>query len=89
MPVAPSASTRSQRVSPSPSNHTSSPWLRETEAAAYARVSTRTIRRWIANGLPHYARGGIILFRRGDLDRFIENALIINTPRRVRRKVAR
>jgi len=89
MPVSPSTSTRSQRVSPSPSNHASSPWLRETEAAAYARVSTRTIQRWMANGLPHYAVGGIVLFRSKDLDRYVERTLTIKTPRRVRRKVAR
>jgi len=85
----PSTPTLAQSAQPSPSNHTSSPWLRETEAAAYAHVSVRTVQRWIARGLPHYAIGGVVLFQREDIDRFLTSALVVKTPRRVRRKVAR
>jgi len=45
------------------------------QAAGYLAVSTRTIRRWIADrGLPHYFVGGSqrgkLLFRKGELDRW-------------------
>jgi len=88
MQVSPPTPTLTQSVAPSTSSH-HSPWLRETEAAAYAHVSVRTIQRWIARGLPHYAISGVVLFRQEDIDRFIANALVIRTPRQGRRKVTR
>jgi len=88
MRVSPSTPTLAQSVTTSTSSH-NSPWLREAEAAAYAHVSVRTIQRWIARGLPHYAIGGVVLFQREDIDRFLTSALVVKTPRRVRRKVAR
>jgi len=88
MQVSPSTPTLAQSVTTSTSSH-HSPWLRETEAAAYAHVSVRTIQRWIARGLPHYAIGGVVLFRQEDIDRFIASALVIKTPRRGRRMVTR
>ena len=43
------------------------------EAAAWAGVSARTLKRWIARGLPCYqARGrGKILLKPGDIEQFL------------------
>ncbi len=49
-------------------------WLRHTEAAAYARVTTRTIRRWVACGFLRQAKpaGGRALIDRDSLRDFID-----------------
>jgi len=44
------------------------------EAAVWARVSTRTMRRWIDQGLPRYQAGpgGKVLIRPCDIEAFLE-----------------
>lgn len=51
-------------------------WLRATEAATLARVSTRTMRRWVSLGLVRASRpaGGRLLIDRDALHAFIDNA---------------
>ena len=51
-------------------------WLRANEAARLARVSTRTMRRWVSLGLVRASRpaGGRVLIDRDALHAFIDNA---------------
>ena len=57
-----------------PTNATIQPgYLPLREAAAWAGVSPRTIKRWIARGLPRYQAGPHekVLIRTGDIDAFL------------------
>ena len=47
-------------------------WCKIRQAAAYAGVSTRTMRDWLKQGLKHSRVGGCILLRFSDVDAFIE-----------------
>jgi hypothetical protein len=48
-----------------------SPEVMDThQAAAYSRRSAKTIRAWIAKGLPATRRDGELMVRRDDLDRW-------------------
>lgn len=51
---------------------TPSPYMTRKEAAAYARVSTKTIDRWIRLGMPATRIGGRVLIRPAALSRWIE-----------------
>jgi hypothetical protein len=44
------------------------------QAAAYARRSTKTIRKWARAGMPHKVEGRQIMVKRSDLDRWREGA---------------
>ena len=60
-----------------PSDFNNAPrWLRAHEAARLARVSTRTIRRWVSLGLIRASRpaGGRVLIDRDSLHALIDNA---------------
>ena len=46
-------------------------YFRRKEAAAYARISLTTLKKWIKVGLPVHRPGGIPLIARDDLDTFI------------------
>lgn len=48
-------------------------YLSLNTAAAYADVSTKTLRRWIAAGLPVYqgSTGGKVLVKPQDIDQFL------------------
>ena len=55
--------------------HVDAGFMTLAQAAGYLAVSSRTVRRWIAErGLPHYYIGGRergkLLFRKGELDRW-------------------
>jgi excisionase family DNA binding protein len=56
-----------------PADFPSSGFLLLSEAAQYARVSPRTVRRWIAQGLPfHQVKAGSrVLIKSTDLERFL------------------
>ncbi|MBZ2202552.1 MULTISPECIES: helix-turn-helix domain-containing protein [Lactobacillaceae] len=47
-------------------------WLRKAEAAEYADVSIGTFRKWVRNGLPEKAVGGVKLYKKSDIDDWIE-----------------
>jgi excisionase family DNA binding protein len=58
---------------------TATPWMVVTEAAAYARVSTKTIYRAVETGKLRHARVGdrrALRFRREYLDEFLENTVV-------------
>ena len=48
-------------------------WFSTNDAAKYAAVSSRTIRRWMSSGLMHSRVGGTVLIRSEWLDSFIES----------------
>jgi excisionase family DNA binding protein len=49
------------------------PRLTDKQAADYAGVSARTIRRWRRTGeLPFYRKGRTVRIRRSDLDKYLE-----------------
>lgn len=48
-------------------------WLQPKRAAAYADVGERTMRRWLAAGLPHSRVGGVVLVKRAELDAWIRS----------------
>jgi excisionase family DNA binding protein len=47
-------------------------WAKIRQAAAYAGVSTRTLRDWLRMGLKHSRVRGCILIRYSTLDEFLE-----------------
>jgi 6-phosphofructokinase 1 len=48
-------------------------WMTKDEAAEYAKVSPRTIQRWISShALPSARRGRVLRIRRADLDKFLQ-----------------
>lgn len=50
------------------------PFLNVGEAAEYLTVSTRTLRRYVAEGrLAYYRVGRELRFKRADLDRYLES----------------
>lgn len=52
-------------------------WMKIKTAAAYCDVSSRTLRKWLKNGLSH-ARlpSGTILINQSDLDQFLRGFLV-------------
>ena len=49
-------------------------WLKTKSAAELADVSLRTMRSWLAAGLPHSrVAGGVVLIKREALDEWLEN----------------
>ena len=63
---------------PSPGSSTASDILIPGEAALYLRVAEKTLTNWRCRSVgPRYLKiGGIILYRRSDLDAFLEASLV-------------
>lgn len=55
-------------------------FLTAPEAADYLRVSVRTIQRWRGVGLPFHKIGGRVLFRRSELDDWVDSAFSGGLP---------
>lgn len=72
----------------SPERPTGTLWLTITEAAAYARVCTRTIRNWTKKGLPCVRQSRkTIRINAADLDRFLLRSYSTIQPDAVDRQV--
>ena len=56
-----------------PADFSGSGFLLLSEAAQYARVSPRTVRRWLAKGLPYHqaGTGSRVLIKQMDLEQFL------------------
>lgn len=48
------------------------PWLRQQDAATHLGVNVRTLRKWHASGLPVHRVQGVALYRRSELDAWVE-----------------
>lgn len=62
----------------------SSPWLRKSEAADYAGITTRTLDKWRHDGLPYSVVRGTVLFHRDDIDTYIRSHAARTIARRHR-----